>query len=277
MSLDKLRFGTAGIPITAPKRDTINGIAFVRELGLECMELEFVRSINITIDRTKEIAETAKKNDVVLTCHAPYYINLNSKEKPKIYASIKRIIDSAKILDACDGYSVCFHPAYYGGMEKEKTYETVLENIKKIVKHAQDLGLKIWIRPETTGKPSAFGDYEECVKLAEEVEQVLPCIDFSHLHARTNGGFNTFEEITKVLNYVEKKLGKNALNNMHIHYNGINYTEKGERNHLNLKESDANYKEVLKAWKEYNIKGCVISEAPNIEQDALLMQKTYGN
>ena len=74
---------------------------------------------------------------------------------------------------------------------------------------------------------------------------------------------------------MEKALGKEGLHNMHIHLSGIEYGEKGEKNHLILEESDMNYKELLKVWKEFDIRGCVISESPNIEEDALLMKKYY--
>ncbi|ACQ51740.1 AP endonuclease [Clostridium botulinum] len=56
---------------------------------------------------------------------------------------------------------------------------------------------------------------------------------------------------------------------------GINYNEKGEKNHLPLLESDFNYSECLKAIKDYNVKGCIIVEGPLVEKDALLVKNTY--
>ena len=73
--MDKLRFGTAGIP-TCTKGDTIQGIKDVRKLNLDSFELEFVHGVNIKKEKAPEINKVAKENDVVLTCHAPYYINL---------------------------------------------------------------------------------------------------------------------------------------------------------------------------------------------------------
>ena len=75
---------------------------------------------------------------------------------------------------------------------------------------------------------------------------------------------------------IEKGLGKEGLNNMHIQICGINYGPKGEKNHINLNESDFNWKELLKVWKEFKIKGVVIDESPNVEGDALLLKKTYS-
>jgi deoxyribonuclease-4 len=62
---------------------------------------------------------------------------------------------------------------------------------------------------------------------------------------------------------------------MHIHVSGIAYGGKGEIKHLNLKESDFQYTELLKALKDYDVKGIVICESPNLEEDALLLQATY--
>jgi len=104
----------------------------------------------------------------------------------------------------------------------------------------------------------------------------MPCIDFAHFHARTNGKYNSYKEFSEILEKVEKKLGKKGLENMHMHITGIAYGEKGEKHHLTLKESDLKYKELIKALKDFDVKGVAISESPNIEQDALMVQKIYN-
>ena len=271
----KLLFGTAGIPLSTDKPTTERGIARVRELGLDAMEFEFVRSINIRKDKAPEVKKVAHQNNVVLTCHAPYFINLNAKEKEKLEASKLRIINSARIAWMCGAWSVVFHAAFYMGQEKSAVYERVKHALKDIVRILHDENIEIWIRPELTGKPTQFGELDELIKLAQEVEMVLPCIDFAHIHARYNGKFNSVEEWQGMLEKLESELGKIVLNNMHIHISGINYTEKGERNHLNLEESDLNYVELMQVLKEFNVKGVVISESPNIEGDALLMKDIY--
>ena len=115
----------------------------------------------------------------------------------------------------------------------------------------------------------------EVIKLSNDVEQVMPCIDFSHFFARETGKHNTHEEFKKILEQIEKGIGKEALQNMHIHVSGIAYGDKGEKHHLILEESNFNYKELMKALKEFKVKGVLISESPNIEEDALLMKKCY--
>ena len=271
--MDKLRFGTAGIPLSVKVRDTINGIQKVRELNLDSFELEFVRNINIKKEKTSEVKDVAEKNNIVLTCHAPYYINLNSNDKQKLHASIDRILNSARIANLCNAWSVCFHAAYYMKESPEKVYAQVKNSIKYIVNILKKENNKIWIRPEVGGRVAQFGELQEIIKLSQEIEQVMPCVDFAHLHARSNGAYNTHKEFCNVLEDIEKNLGREALNNMHIHISGINYNEKGEKNHLILKNSDLNYKDLVKVWKDFKIKGVVISESPNIEEDAMLLKK----
>lgn len=272
----KLRFGTAGIPLSTPDRSIINGVPYVRTLGLECMELEFVRAVNVSEAKAPIIKELAKKNDVMLTCHGQYFINLNSKEDEKVQASMHRIYQAAKIASMCGAYSLTFHAGFYQGMDRQRVTEVISENLRKIIGQLKKEGYdNIWIRPETTGKDSQWGTLREILDVAKQFDCVLPCVDFSHIHARSGGKENNLESFKNSLSMIEKEFGRIGLDNMHIHVSGIEYTAKGERNHLDLPESDMNYKDLMKAFHEFKIKGCIISESPNIEGDAVLMQKTY--
>ena len=274
--MKELLFGTAGIPLKTNPRDTINGIKTVKALGLSAMELEFVHSVNISKEKAPEVKKTAQENGIILSCHAPYYINLNSVDKKKLEASINRVYSAAKVSNLCGAWSVCFHPGFYQGMDSKEVFDRIKNATKEIEEKLRQDGNKIWLRPETTGKPSAFGSWEELLDFSSGFEQVMPCIDFAHLHARSNGKFNSVAEWNNVLEQVEKKLGKNGLQNMHIHLSGIEYSIKGEKNHLILEKSDFKYKELLKVLKDFKAAGVVICESPNIEEDALLLQKTYN-
>lgn len=270
-----LYFGPAGIPLSAKKRSTVEGIKRVRELGLNAMELEFVRSINISEGKAPEVKEAAKEYGVLLTCHGQYYINLNSKDEAKVRASVERILKAAKIAYLSGAWSLTFHAAYYMDSEPQAVYKRVKNLLKDIVKELKDQGIEIWIRPETTGKPTQFGTLEELIKLSQEIEYVLPTIDFAHIHAREGGNYNTYDEFVDILVKLEEGLGKTILNNMHIHVSGIEYGPKGELRHVNLKESDFNYKDLLKALKDFRVKGVIICESPNLEEDAMLLKHTY--
>lgn len=276
-SPDKLRFGPAGIPLRAKARSTKQGVIEVKALGLDAMEIEFVRRISLSIDSASEVRETARKLDVVLTVHAPYYVNLASLDNEKAKASAHRIYESAVVGYAAGAWSVCFHAAYYMGRDSETIYSVVKETLKDVVKKLQDEGIKIWLRPETTGSPSEFGTLSELLRLSNEVEMVLPVIDFAHIHARSAGSLHSYEDFDHILSEVERALGKEALSNMHMHVSGIEYGDRGEIKHLNLNESDFRYRELIKVLRDYHVKGVLICESPNLEEDALLLKQVYAS
>jgi deoxyribonuclease-4 len=86
---------------------------------------------------------------------------------------------------------------------------------------------------------------------------------------------NTYDEFCSVFETIGNRLGDFALKNFHAHIAGIEYTAKGERQHLNLEESDMNYKDLLKAFKAFDVKGVVVCESPNIEDDCKLLKEYY--
>jgi len=270
-----LLFGTAGTPHSSKTRTTIDGIRRIAELGLGCMEIEFVQGVRMGEDGAHLVADTATKEQVKLSAHAPYFINFNAHEPEKIRASQERLLQTARIAALCGAQSAAFHAGFYLGDPPGKAYDMVKDSLEEILNQLKKEGNRVWLRPETMGKPSQFGNLEEILNLCTEVEGVAPCIDFAHLDARS-GTSNTYQEFTSILLQIEGILGRTALDNMHIHVSGIAYGEKGETKHLNLKESDFQYVEFLKALSTYDVKGKVICESPNLEEDALLLQTTYN-
>ena len=273
--MDRLLFGTAGIPHSTKAKTTPDGIRRVAELGLGCMELEFVRGVRMNVAGATLVADVATKAGIKLSAHAPYYINFNAHEPEKITASQERLLQTARIASICGAQSVVFHPAFYLGDPPEIAYATVRKYLKEVMDKLKRENIRLTIRPEVMGKPSQFGTLEEILRLSSEIEGLAPCVDFAHWHARS-GAFNSYPEFAALLSQVKDKLGRAALDDMHIHFSGINYGAKGEKNHLNFAEADLNYKELLRALKDYEVKGLVICESPNLEEDALLLQKTYN-
>ncbi len=278
---DALHFGTAGIPHSGGggKADFPSGLRALQRLGLRAAELEFVHKVDLCESEAKDIGSIAAECGISLSAHAPYYINLASLEREKIHASISRIVKAAKILHAAGGHSVVFHAAFYQERPKDEVYTLVAQGISEIQSALQRAGVEVWIRPELTGKPTQFGDPEELTRLAQEFELVLPCIDFSHLHSRTGGRFNTMPEWDAMVRRLleDTPAGKNLRHRMHIHLSGIDYTPKGEKKHMPLDESDLNYEQLLHVLKRHGVCGTVICEGPEavMVSDAQTLKSAY--
>ncbi len=271
---DRLLFGTAGVPHSSPGASSLAGIKHIAQLGLDCMEVEFVKGVKMGSDTAKKIAESAQKLGIRLSVHAPYYINLNSPDKGKWLVSQERILNSARLAALCGAQNVVFHCGYYGEGSPEDAFQNIKNGIKEIVSILKSERTPVSLRAETMGKKSQFGSLEEILFLCQEVDGLLPCIDISHIHAR-EGKVNSYLEFYRILTKISKKLGKDSLSNLHIHIAGVEYSAKGEIRHLNLKESDFKYDEWIQALKDLNVKGAVICESPIQEQDAVMLKNLY--
>ena len=275
--MDRLYFLTAGMPLRAGTKGYERGFEIHDEMGLDGLELEFVHGVRIS-DKSKEAVANAIKNDKkIITAHAPFYVNLNAREEDKVEASVQRIIETAMVTNELGGYSITFHAGFYLNQDAEIVYNKIREQIKNITESLNKVGNKIWIRPETTGKATQWGDLSEIIRISKEFETVLPCVDFSHIHARYNGFWNTYDEFASIFEQIGNELGQVALDNFHAHIAGIEYSAKGEKKHLNLEESDFNYKDLLRAFKDFGVKGAVVCESPNIEDDAKLLKDYYSS
>lgn len=272
---DKLNFLTAGMPLQTDKRGYPSAFEILKNMELDGLEVEFVHGVRMSEETRAYLKQISQEQSFILTSHGPFYINLNSKEEEKVAASVQRIIETAQAAHNFGGYSITYHAAFYMGGDKETVYNQVKTQTQKIIETLEKEKIDVWIRPETTGKATQWGDYEEIIRLSKEFEQVLPCVDFSHVHARTGGEYNTYDEFCLILDRISKELGQKAIDNFHAHLAGIDYTAKGEKRHLILEESDMNYKDLLKALKSFGVKGALVCESPNIETDTKILKDYY--
>lgn len=270
-----LHFAVAGVPLSTPKGGTVEGLKHAHSLGITGMELEWVQRVPSTPERMEEIRKTAEELEMSLTVHAPYYINLNAKEPEKLAASKVRILDALSMAQLAGARSVCVHPAFYLKMDPEDVYENVRRATDEIITKRDKMGITVNLAYETMGKVAQFGTLEQVLKLSKEFD-IYPTIDPAHMHARTNGEWNTTEEWNTMFDLYEEYLGKASLKHVHMHYSGIEYTEKGERRHLPLKESDARWKDFLKVLKDRGIEGQVVCESPIMEEDTILLQREFA-
>jgi deoxyribonuclease-4 len=269
-----LLFGTAGIPQSTWPQETGEGIRRVAALGLDCMEIEFVHWVYLDDAHAKAMAGIARNNKIRLSVHAPYFLNFNAPELPKLHSSQGMLHKAARVAHLCNAQSVVFHPGFYLGNPPEKVYETIKTALEGVLEKLEADDNPITLRPESAGKPTQFGTIDEITRLSTDLPRVAPCIDFAHWHARA-GGNNSYEECSGLLADLKKKFGDAALLDMHIHLSGIEYGKKGEKKHLPLKSSDLKYEQLLRALKDHGVAGTLICESPNREEDALLLKETY--
>ena len=271
------RFGTVGKPISTPKKPggSVGAVIQTRELGLGALEIGWVRAVRVSEKTCEAIRVTAKENDVLLSIHAPYFINLNadSEEWPK---SRKRLMDAAHYGNLAGATEIIFHPGSYFGKPAKEVLPNSIERLQGCVDELRADNNMVTLRPETMGKGAMLGSLEDTLEMSKKIKGGQPCLDFAHLHARPgDGSMNSYKEWATELEKIQKKLGKRAMKNFSCHLSGIEYGEKGERNHLPMKESDFKLDALFKALHDFNCGGRLLCESPIMEEDALYFKKKW--
>lgn len=273
---DPIRFGTVGSPQTTPQSGTTAAIEHIRLLGMDHLEIAWVQSVRVTDRSCAAIKAAAEKYQISLSIHAPYYINLNSQTDELMQKSDERLLAAARKGFLAGAHDIVFHPGSYHNQPSDIVYERARQKLLELHQILDAEGVEVNLRPETMGKSAMFGSLEEVLKLSQDIPGVLPCIDFAHLHARSNA-MNSYEEFAAIFEMVKAALGQEGLETLHMHMSGIAYSAKGERHHLPLNEADLHYRDLLKAMIDYGVCGSIAVEAPLPFHvaDALTLQATY--
>jgi deoxyribonuclease-4 len=281
---DRPRFGPAGVPLTFKlMRARLEDVPLLlRQEGLDAFEYEAIywgSKPQMKKEDAQELGMKAKENDVWLSLHGSYFVNLCGERKI-VEASKKRLIACATAAEWMNAHVVVFHPGFYGNRPRELVLKNCLDALKDVVEALKTLGIrKVKIGPETMGKPSQFGSLNEVLRICEEVEQTQLVIDWSHLHARDMGRFRTLEDFRNVVETVEDRLGEDAAKNMHCHFTKIEFTDKGERRHHTLEEEryGPSFDMLAEAIVEFKLRPVMISETPLLDVDAGKMRDILQN
>lgn len=225
------------------------------------MEIEFVRKVYMSNKMAKEVGKLAKELGIKLSVHASYYINLNSTNKKKLEESKKRILDSCERANYLHAKYVVFHPGYYGKVGKEETYENIKKAIKDMQKFIKNKKWDVKLAPETTGKVNVFGSLDEILRLSKDTGCGY-CIDFAHIFAKNLGRIDYKEVLDKI-----------KVKKFHSHFSCINFTKKGERNHLNISANKPPFKELAEEILKKKVDITIICESPRTWRDSLEMKK----
>ena len=240
----------------------VEGVKKVARMGLDCMEVEFTYGVRMSVDDARKVGALAQEKGIILSVHAPYYINLASDDKAKIIASKKRILDSCERAHALGAQNVVFHAGFYQKKSAEQTYDLVYKGISEIQKIIKARKWKVRLCPEITGKPSQFGSIEEIKRLMKDTGCAIT-VDFSHLYARQQGVI----DYARVLGKLPKKF--------HAHFSGIEYGEKGERKHVVTQKKF--FEPLARELVKRKLDITLINESPQPYKDAAMMKRVLRN
>ncbi len=277
-------FGPAGNSLSFYEEGFKNSLqtpAWLKNRGLDCFEYSFGKGYIMSSETALKIKDAFKKEGVLISLHAPYYINFANPDQEMFEKTKNYIKNGIKYLKLMGADRLIFHPASCGKMKREDAFKLTKERFIALIQEldAEKMLDGIYICPETMGKSMQVGSVEEVVELCEIHDRVLPCFDFGHINSYLQGKLKSKEDFLEIFNYAESKLGLEKMSKCHIHFSKIEYGAKGEIRHLTFADNSfgPNYQPFIEAVieKEYNPR--IICESNGLmAEDAKTMKEYYS-
>lgn len=251
---------------------------FLKNYGLDAYEYQCGNGVRIGDVAAKKIGEAAKKNNIVISIHSPYYINLANPDEEKRKNSINYIIQSMNAIKNMGGNRVVVHSGALQKMTREEALSHAKETVRQAILEADSSGFSdIHMCIETMGKINQLGNLEEVLELCSLDDRLLPTIDFGHLNARTLGGLNSYESFYEIFDKIENRLGNDRLRIFHSHFSKIEYTKGGEKKHLTFEDTEfgPTFDYVAEIVYKKNLSPTFICESAGTQiEDSLTMKET---
>jgi len=203
----KVRFGSAGIPHQCKGGGSTKAPECSRNLGLGAFELEFVRGVKLKQETAEQIKQEAKKHDIALSAHAPYWVNCCATDKAKQETTKRHLFAAIEAGSWAGARIAVFHPGYYQGKTREECFELLVARFEELKEkmHARKIkGIKFGA--ETVGKKSQYGSLDECIELQQKIPEIMLVLDFAHVHARGDWELKTESDYLKIFDYLEREL-----------------------------------------------------------------------
>lgn len=274
-------FGPAGNSdsFTKAYKGSVHAPKWLKELGLDCYEYQCGRGVNMGEDTARAIGEAAREQGIRMSLHAPYYINLSGDSDERMEKNCEYIVKSARACHWLGGDRIVVHCGGLSGMERQVALEHTLLNLREALKALENEGLDhVRMCIETMGKVNVLGDQEEVCTICQMDERLLPCIDFGHLNARSQGGMYTEGDFAALLDLLENRLGQERAKHFHAHFSKIQYGKGGEIKHLTFADTEygPEFAPLARLLARRELSPRIICESAGTQaEDAVLMKKMY--
>lgn len=253
--------------------------AWLKKIGLDAYEYSCTKGVNIGEATARAIGEEGARNDIFISIHAPYYINLSSTERDKRENSRGYILQTLVAARWMGARRVVVHTGAASKLDRGWALETASRELEEVIREADNMGLSdIAICPEVLGKKNQLGTLDEILAMCKMDERLIPTIDFGHVHARDLGALNSIEDFDRVLVKIENELGYERLKHLHAHFSRIEYTSGGEKKHWTLddRQFGPDFEHLAVLLHQKRLEPVIICEsAEKMAEDALTMKNIY--
>lgn len=236
------RFGPAGNAADFPYKTSERAPTWIAAQGLDCYEYQCGKGVHIGEESARRIGAAAELAGIVLSLHAPYFINLANPDPDSRQKTIGYITAACRAADWMGARRVVIHSGALMGRTRRQAMEIALPALSAVLAACDDAGFgHIALCPETMGKINQLGDLDEVLELCGLDERLIPCVDFGHLYARSLGREDGEEAMARILDKMAAALGQERASRFHSHFSHIEFTPKGGEKCHRTFEDDGGY------------------------------------
>ncbi len=279
-----MRFGPAGngeLFYQKGYKSSVQAPKWLEENGLTAYEVPCGRGVRLSQETAEKIRNEAEAYHIAVSVHAPYFINFANPDPQKRENSFRYLLEAVRAADWLGGERVILHVGAVMKLERSLALENCAVGLKEAYRRMDEEGLgHICLCPETMGKRSQIGDLDEILNICLLDDRMLPCVDFAHLHALTQGGYASPEAFAEALDTIEERLGIERARQMHMHFSAIEYTAAGEKRHHTFAESEygPQFENLGPLLRERGYCGTVICECAGTQvEDAVSMRNIFND
>lgn len=260
-------------------KSTVQAPAWVEARGLDAYEYQAGNGLTAGEKALRAIGEEAKKHNILMSLHTPYYISLSGVDPEKRLKSIDYIQKSLFAAECLGADTIVIHSGSAAKITREQAMELAKDTLRKTVEAVGDTNIKLGL--ETMGKINQLGTLEEVIELCKVDRHYVPVVDFGHLNARNIGGYFTdADSYRRVFDLIARELGDDIAKNLHCHFSKIEYTSSGEKKHLTFDDTayGPDFEPLAQAIAKDGLTPRIICEsAGTMAEDALAMKTMYNN
>lgn len=261
----------------AGKKSTLDAPAWVSSQGLDAYEYEAGNGLSASPSMLKLIGEEAKRNNIQMSFHAPYFISLSGIVEEKRLNSIRYIQQSLEAAHLLGAKTIVVHTGSAAKISRDDAMRLAADTLVKTLNTVDTYGVKIGL--ETMGKINQLGTLEEVLELCRIDSSLVPVVDFGHLNARNLGEMlKTADDYLRIFDKIDRLLGADVAKNLHCHFSKIEWTGSGEKRHLTFEDQiyGPQFEPLVEVIAKNGLTPTIICESAGTQsEDALAMKKYY--
>ena len=257
-------------------KSTVDAPAWVKSIGLDAYEYEAGNGLSASPSVLQAIGVEAKKNNIKMSFHTPYFISLSGVVEEKRLNSINYIRQSLDAANLLGAGTIVVHSGSAAKISRDEAMRLAGDTLVKTLSAVDTYGIKIGL--ETMGKINQLGTLDEVLELCRIDSAFVPVVDFGHLNARDLGGvFVSADDYLRVFDKIDRALGASVAENLHCHFSKIEWTGSGEKRHLTFEDQlyGPDFEPLVEVIYKNNLSPTIICESAGTQSDDALAMKKY--